>query len=300
MAYSNNPLLPKARAEAVRLVVERKFPISIAARRCGVHRTTLWRWCKRWEARGYSGYISHIPTKSSKPRTFARAVSGYIIERICYYRQKYGRCAAILQAYCLQEGTQVSLSTVRRVLRRLGFIAKKRYHRAYRPPVPRPLATAPGDLVQTDTIHLTSPFRKQRRVYLYTAIDVYSRWAYAEYHTSISQRQSAQFLARAQARARFPFRCVQADNGPEFGREFEKHMAARNTIVRHSRVRKPNDNAHIERFNRTIQEECVQHTDPFSIKLHGKVHAYLAYYNQERLHLGLQCRTPASVAKVLN
>jgi len=300
MSYSNNPLLPKARAEAVRLVVEHKMSISVAARRSGVHRTTLWRWYKQWEARGYAGYISYIPTKSSRPRTFARAVGDYIVERIRYYRQRYGRCAVIVQAYCLQEGTKVSLSTVRRVLRRLGFTARKRYQRAYRPPVPRPLAAKPGDLVQTDTIHLTSPFRKQRRTYLYTAVDIYSRWAYAEYHTRISQQTSNAFLVRAEQRAGFRFHCVQADNGPEFGREFESLLAARGTTVRHSRVRRPNDNAHVERFNRTIQEECVKQTDPFSEKLHGKVHSYLAYYNDERLHLGLQCRTPASVAKVLN
>lgn len=299
MSYSSNPLLPKARKWAINLVLRDGLSVSVAARKAGVHRTTLWRWLKKWQALELH-HNSFLPTLSSRPHHFARAVDARIVERVRYYREKYGRCAAILQAYCLQEGTQVSLSTVRRILRRLGLTKEKRYHKAYRPPVPRPAAKAPGDLVQTDTVHLTSPFRKQQRVYLYTAIDVYSRWAYAEYHTSISQRLSVQFLIRAQAKARFHFHCVQADNGPEFGRDFEQRMAARDTIVRHSRVRKPNDNAHIERFNRTIQEECVKHTDPFSAKLRGKVHTYLAFYNEERLHLGLQCRTPADVAKVLN
>lgn len=27
--------------------------------------------------------------------------------------------------------------------------------------------------------------------------------------------------------------------------------------IRHTRLGRPNDNAHIERFNRTIQEECT-------------------------------------------
>jgi putative transposase len=146
--------------------------------------------------------------------------------------------------------------------------------------------------VQTDTVHLTSTFRRQQRVYLYTAIDVYSRWAYAEYHPTISQELSSQFLNRAEAYAGFHFHMVQADNGPEFGRAFEEGMRAADTLVRHSRVRRPNDNAFIERFNRTIQEECVGSTNPFSDELYGKVLTYLAYYNEERLHLGLQCQTP--------
>jgi transposase InsO family protein len=60
-------------------------------------------------------------------------------------------------------------------------------------------------------------------------------------------------------------------------------------------VRRPNDNAFIERFNRTIQEECVQDTSAFSDELYGKVLSYLAYYNEKRLHLGIQCQTPAEM-----
>ena len=49
MSYSNNPLLPKARGQAVRLVVEQKLPLAVAARKSGIHRSTLWRWCRAWE-----------------------------------------------------------------------------------------------------------------------------------------------------------------------------------------------------------------------------------------------------------
>ena len=90
----------------------------------------------------------------------------------------------------------------------------------------------------------------------------------------------------------YPVLSITADNGSEFGRFFEDELQANNTIVRHSRVRRPNDNAFIERFNRTIQEECVRNTNPFSEELYGKVLSYLAYYNDERLHLGIQCQTP--------
>lgn len=315
MSYSNNPLLPKARAAAVRLLVEQHMPLTIAARRSGVHRTTLWRWKRQWLEVNRHVQLENnnrpnrlagskfrltscrwvIPTRSSRPHSFGRAVAAAVVDRIRYYRTTYRRCAEVVHAQCLREGTLVSLSTVRRVLRRLGLVAHKRYHKKYRAPLPRPVADAPGRLVQTDTVHLTSTFRKQKRVYLYTAIDVYSRWAYAEYHTRISQALSVQFLARAEAYAGFHFACVQADNGAEFGRDFEDCLKARKTTVRHSRVRRPNDNAYIERFNRTVQEECVGNTNPFSEELHGKVLAYLAYYNEERLHLGIQCQTPVEM-----
>jgi transposase InsO family protein len=290
MSYSNNPLLPKARAWAVGLVVYDQLPLSIAARKAGVHRTTLWRWYKQWQTRGYSGYITVLPTLSSRPHNYGRVVSDYVISRIRYYRERYKRCATITHAYLTREGTQVSLSTVRRVLKRLGFTLRRRWQR-YRAPSPRPLALAPGSFVQTDTIHVYNPLTKQK-TYLYTMIDVYSRLAYTEHHLVISQDIAAQVLRRGEAYVGFHFVCVQADNGPEFGERFKQLLQASGTNLRHSRVRKPNDNAHIERFNRTIQDECLQNTIVDKSTINSKILTYLAYYNQERLHLGLQCKTP--------
>jgi transposase InsO family protein len=314
MSYSSNPLLPKARAEAVRLVVEQQLPVSVAARKSGIHRTTLWRWKQRWlevnqnvqltndnrpgrvASTPISGFRLHackwvVPTTSSRPHSCKHAVSEAVVDRIRYYRKRYGRCAVIVHAYCVREGTQVSLATVRRVLRRLGFVTRKRYARRWRPPVERPQANKPGDLVQTDTVHLYDHATKQR-TYLYTLVDVYSRWSYSEHHMVLSQALAAAVVQRGQAYAGFRFAMVQADNGPEYTREFENILKANGSAVRHSRVRRPNDNAFIERFNRTVQEECTGSTNPITRDLQSKILVYLAYYNEERLHLGIQCRTP--------
>ncbi len=314
MSYSSNPLLPKARAEAVRLVVEQQIPLGIAARKSGVHRTTLWRWKQRWLELNQHVQFSNanrpnratgsrfrltacrwlIPTQSSRPHGCKHTTAEAVVERIRHYRQRYGRCAVVVHAYCKREGVPVSLSTVRRVLKRLGLVVRKRYQRSYRPPVPRPIASKPGDLVQTDTVHLYDHATKGR-TYLYTLVDVYSRWSYSEHHTVLSQLLAASVIRRGEAYAGFHFRMVQADNGPEYGRHFEELLRTSGTGVRHSRVRHPNDNAFVERFNRTIQEECTGSTSPVGLNLQSKVLAYLAYYNDERLHLGLQCRTPKAM-----
>jgi hypothetical protein len=89
----------------------------------------------------------------------------------------------------------------------------------------------PGDLVQRDTVHLYD-YRSKRRSYLYTAVDLYSRWAYAEYHTRLSEQLSIQFLTRAETYAGFHFACVQADNGPEYGQSFAQGMQISGTQVR--------------------------------------------------------------------
>jgi transposase InsO family protein len=320
MSYSSNPLLPKARAEAVRLVIEHNLPVGVAARKSGIHRSTLWRWCRKWYSLNEHVQLTNdnrplrtrhaervstfrlkactwrIPTESSRPRSCSRATSEAVIDRIRYYRTRYGRCAVVVHAYCRREGLVVSLSTVRRMLHRLGLLATRKWKRGYRPPITRPAATKPGALVQTDTVHLYDHTTKER-TYLYTMVDVYSRWAYAEHHTRLSQQLAAAVLRRGQAYAGFRFKLVQADNGPEFSKAFEQQLQLRNTTVRHSRVRKPNDNAHIERFNRTIQEECTGSHVPVTQDLQGKVLTYLAYYNEERLHLGIQCRTPLEMLR---
>jgi putative transposase len=59
----------------------------------------------------------------------------------------------------------------------------------------------------------------------------------------------------------------------------------------------PSDNGHLERFNRTIQEECLSHV-PRNLKSYQKeIPEYLHYYNYERPHMALDMKTPI---KILN
>lgn len=83
---------------------------------------------------------------------------------------------------------------------------------------------------------------------------------------------------------------LQADNGPEYSHYFEDVLSRQNIITRHSRLHRPNDNAHIERFNRTIQEECLgRYLDPTisNQKIQSKLNHYLEFYNTKRVHLSL-------------
>jgi transposase InsO family protein len=91
---------------------------------------------------------------------------------------------------------------------------------------------------------------------------------------------------------------VQSDNGPEYSRFFEQAMQRHGIQTRHSRLHRPNDNAHIERFNRTLQTECIGYYWNRSVPLQtqqARLAAYLEYYNNERVHLGIQMQTPAGM-----
>jgi len=154
--------------------------------------------------------------------------------------------------------------------------------------------TRPGELVQTDTIHHVDPY-SGRRLYYYTVIDLFTRMTHVTLSTTLRQDLAAQAVLEAQAAWSFGISMVQADNGPEYSRYFEQQMKSSGMSVRHSRLHRPNDNAHIERFNRTVQTECIGYYWLKSVPLHRqkqKLDAYLDFYNTERVHLGVQMRTP--------
>ena len=190
-------------------------------------------------------------------------------------------------------GASISLSSVRRILKRYHYINGRR--KRVRPSNPlRPLVTKPGELVQTDTVHYVCPFTKRRK-YVYTVIDLYTRMTYAEIHSHIRPGVAAKVVTRASDEFGFKFNMVQADNGPEYSHYFEDTLHRQNITTRHSRLHRPNDNAHIERFNRTIQEECLGRYLDFSIPnqlLQAKINKYLEFYTTKRVHLSLQYRTP--------
>jgi len=66
---------------------------------------------------------------------------------------------------------------------------------------------------------------------------------------------------------------------------------------RHSRIRRPTDNGHIERFNRTLQDECL-HRIPRDYSIWKKeIPEFIRYYNYKRPHMGLNFKTPMEVVR---
>jgi transposase InsO family protein len=209
-------------------------------------------------------------------------------------RLKHGRCAEVVHDTLREQGITVSLSSVKRTLARQELLRPKSKWKRIRPHTERPKALLPGDLVQIDTVHFID-WETKRRFYLYTLIDLYSRTAYVEVHDKLRQTMSLEVTLRAQAAMGFSFTTVQSDNGPEFQRYFHDMLAAKGIALRHSRVRKSNDNAHIERFNRTIQDECLGKYPTRTGTTQAKINTYLQYYNQERKHMGIALKRPSDL-----
>ena len=285
MPYTTNQYMPRLRMKAARLVIHDGWSTREVARYTGYNQSSIVRWVH--EARFSNRLV--IPTRSSKPHHHPRALSEKIVFRILALRSERNQCAEILHWRLQKENVLVSLSSVKRVLRRFNRSRYSRWKKWHQYP-PRPLAEKPGILVEIDTIH-DGPH--EDRLYIYTMLDVCTRFAHALPTERISTHRSLQFVRTASLP--FPVTTLQSDHGPEFSKWFTKMIAVDGVVHRHSRVRQPNDNAHLERFNRTIQDECLNRV-PRNLRTWKKeIPEYLRYYNTERPHMGLEMKTPTEV-----
>jgi transposase InsO family protein len=88
----------------------------------------------------------------------------------------------------------------------------------------------------------------------------------------------------------FTTRRVQTDNGSEFASHFDSCCSRSGLTHFFNYPKHPQSNAYLERFNRTVQEQCVNlYTDyldepnDFNMKLMD----YLIWYNTEKPHRGI-------------
>lgn len=289
MPYTMNPKLPRLRMQVARLVINDGLSTREAARYSGYNQSTIVRWVK--EARHTNLYV--IPTKSSRPRSHPGSLPRSIVQRIIELRAERNQCAEILHHRLLNEGILVSLSSVKRTLKRYGlsrFSPWKKWHQYPERPIPE----KPGILVEIDTIW---DGLGQARLYVYTLIDVCSRWAFARPSLKADTFRSIAFLEKAREASPFAFKTLQSDHGAEFASRFTKRAEYRGMAHRHSRIRTPNDNAHLERFNLTLQRECLSRITRSLRSYQKEIPEYLRYYNKERPHMGLNMRTPLEVMR---
>lgn len=283
MAYTRNPHMPRLRMKAVDLV-RQGWSVRQVSRYTGFSIGAISKWMKKApdDARRI------IPTESSRPHHHPAALPQSTIDRIVALRLRHRRCAEVIHHLLLQEGTVVSLRTVKRVLTRKGLTKQRSRWKKIHVSPRRPSVACAGDLIQIDTIHIHT--LTGERFYIYTLLDVHSRWAYAKVSHRITAGRTLRFLAEAQRRAPFSFKMLQSDHGSEFSKWFTQHARKAH---RYTRVRRPNDNAHLERFNRTLQEECLLHLKQQPSVYQKAIEHYLPFYNDERPHLSLGMLPPS-------
>jgi transposase InsO family protein len=284
MAYTSNEKVGAVRIQAIRMIRDGKSTREVS-RYLGYAQSTIVKWNKR---KNEAWNKNELPTRSSRPHSSPKRISREIEGQIIGVRIETKRCAEVVHEYLKLEKVDVSLSTVKRVLKRYGMTKKRSPWKKRRIYPIRPDIAVQGDLVEFDTVHFVDKYGK--RSYVYTAIDVYSRYGYAMLSEKANTHQTLKFLKQVKKYFPFEIKCIQSDNGPEFGKWFTDHCKIKH---RHNHPRSPNENGHLERFNRTLQEEMPKHK--LSIFIPDDVSIFLKYYNTKRMHMGIKFKTPAQM-----
>jgi putative transposase len=271
----------------------------------GIGRNTFYRWLARYDPRDLSTLEdrSHRPRRVRVPTWTLSEIAAVRDLRRRYPRWGKDKLAVLLK----RQGLSLSSSRVGRILvflKRRGELVEppRTGISARRQHPPRPWAvrkpkdyvpTAPGDLVQLDTVDVRPAADKVLKQY--TARDAVSRWDVIEAHLRATAPSATLFLDTLQARMPFPIRALQVDGGPEFMAGFEAECRLRGILLFSLPPRSPKLNGRVERANRTHTEEFYEVTDfPLQLAaLNQRLRQWEAVYNHVRPHQALGYLTPA-------
>jgi putative transposase len=190
----------------------------------------------------------------------------------------------------------VSSSSVYRVLREAQLVCPWKPQRKAKGSGAAPAPTRPDQLWQTDIRYVKLD---RRNYYLLSFLDVYSR--YVVYHELLARMDGLSVsIAAAAALATLPADVrptIQSDHGSGFvAREFAGTLAE--SGVGHTLIRPhtPTDNAHIERYQRTVGEqidERLEASEDLDVTAaEAVIEQVIDHYNHQRLHSALNFLRP--------
>ena len=133
-----------------------------------------------------------------------------------------------------------------------------------------------------------------RRFRTFNVVDDFNREAlHIEIDTSITSVRLVRIFEQLQAQHGLP-RVLRTDNGPKFlGEAFTAWAKAAGMAIQYIQPGKPNQNAYVERFNRTYRDELLdQYLFASLDDVREATYWWMLEYNEERPHDSLGDRTP--------
>ena len=269
---------------------EEGVPLSVLSERHGIARPVLSRWWARYLADDLAG----LEPLSRRPHHSPTQHGDRVIEAIDLARDfgwGVGRIA---------DEVGVGHGTVQRALARSG---RNRLPRAPRRKARRYEKTRPGELLHLDLKYL--PQLGYRPEFEYAAIDDFSREGAAHIAGERSTVAATRFLEHVLAQLPYRVDAVMTDNDMMFTMRYAFHsnrltrfeQALKSAGIEHRliRPRRPESNGKVERFIKTIDDECYRITRPASSKARVSVlKLFLEYYNHARPHQSLGGCSPVT------
>jgi transposase InsO family protein len=293
--------------------------VSVACRQRGMTRTQFYDYKRRFELQGLEGLKDLPPMHKTHPQT----TSPEVVERIVALSLEHPAWGCVrLSEHLKLHGVSVSSPTIQSILIKHGMASKfdrllKLQEQLAAEPVElsseqilqiekaNPCfrerhieSSRPGELLAADTFHVGT-FNGIGKVYLHTVVDTYGSYAFGFLHTSKVPEAAVSVLHNDvlpfyQERS-LAVEAVLTDNGREFcgtpAHPFELYLALCDLEHRRTKVRHPQTNGFVERFQRTVKEEFfeVALRETFyesGEALQADLDQWLLHYNTERPHQG--------------
>ncbi len=168
-----------------------------------------------------------------------------------------------------------------------------RRRRAEKPRRPKGfVAKAPGQCGAFDTVEM---FLDGLRRYVITFTDLYSRFSFAWATNSHGSEAARELFGIVSSVFPYPLEHVLTDNGSEFMRHFDQELRRLHKVHWHTDPKTPKMNAHVERFNRTLQEEFLDDHEDLLLDpalFNRELIPWRLWDNGERPPWGLNLKSP--------
>ena len=269
---------------------EAGIPLSVLSERHGIARPVL----SRWWARYRPDALRSLEPRSRRPHRSPTRHAAAVREAIADARDFGWGAQRIADELGIGHGT------VQRELERTG---RNRMPKAARRPVQRYEKSRPGELLHLDLKYL--PALENRAEFEYAAIDDFSREGHARIARERSTVAATRFLEHVLAQLPYRVEAVMTDNDMMFTMRYAFHsnrltrfeQALKSAGIEHRliRPRSPESNGKVERFIKTIDDECFRIVQPHSLRARvGALQLFLEYYNHARPHQSLGGASPVS------
>ena len=271
-----------------------------------VSRRTLYRWQEA--LRRQEGKLTGLDKRSTAPKKRnVRRIPGELEARLIAFRRSHHRLGKKKLAPLLKSaGFPVSVSYAGRCL---GDLKKRRLLPKYG----KVSLYARSGQVRERVIRKAKKIRRPQQKrgleldtvvrfigstkrYIYTAIDLERRFAFGGAYTKHSSETATDFLEKLIHVAPFTITEIQTDNGSEFAHLFHDACTKLGITQYHTYPRCPKMNGTVERFNRTLSEDFIQHHLPLLrddiLRFNERMIDWLLWYNAERPHESLGMLSP--------
>jgi len=281
----------------------------------GVKRRTLFLWQKNLKEGG--GKLEALNSKKKTPKNKRRRIWDYrLLEEIKRLRIEHPNLGADKIHPLLLDFADVlgivkvpGSSTIERLiidlgglrtspqkLSHFGRVIKVNRQKVLRKPKDFKVLY-PGHVLALDTIEKQ---RNGTRMYILTAIDIFTRTTFSIATRSHSSKTFAHFFFLIMQMFPYEIRNVLTDNGSEFKKHLSSLLTESNITHYHTYPKTPKMNAHCESFNGTIQEEFVDYNINLlfdnTTAFNQKMKDYLLFYNTKRVHCAFKNKlTPFAV-----